>query len=241
MLLNARTLSDIGDQPAKILLGIQDITERKRAEEALRRHAAQFETLLYEAPLGVYLVDGDFRIRHVDPTTFKVFGDIPDVIGRDFDEVIHILWPKAYADEIVQRFRHTLETGEPYITPERIEERLDRGVTEIYEWQINRIPLSEGRYGVVCYFREISAQVQARAAIAESDRRKNEFLAMLAHELRNPLAPIRNALQLMRLNQSGEGRVTSGEKEESGGDLLATRHFFRDDRASGGPDGPVGG
>ena len=35
--------------------------------------------------------------------------------------------------------------------------------------------------------------------LAEADRRKDEFLAMLAHELRNPLAPIRNALQLMRL------------------------------------------
>ncbi len=202
----------------------RDITERKRAEEALRRHAAQFETLLYEAPLGVYLVDGDFRIRHVNPTTFQVFGDIPDLIGRDFDEVIHLLWPKAFADEVVRLFRHTLETGEPYTCPELIEQRLDRGVTEYYQWQINRIPLPKGRYGVVCYFRDISAQVQARAAIVESDRRKSEFLAMLAHELRNPLAPIRNAVQVMRLNQSGEGRVTSGEKEESGGHLLATRH-----------------
>ena len=35
--------------------------------------------------------------------------------------------------------------------------------------------------------------------LAEADRRKDEFLAMLAHELRNPLAPIRNAVQVMRL------------------------------------------
>ena len=79
----------------------------------------------------MYLVDGDFRIRHVNPSTFEVFGDIPDLIGRDFDEVIHILWPQALADEVVRLFRRTLETGEPYICPELIEDRLDRGVTEL--------------------------------------------------------------------------------------------------------------
>ncbi|MBF8299931.1 MAG: signal transduction histidine kinase, partial [Acidobacteria bacterium] len=204
MLLSGRRLVQLGNRTPSILLGIEDITERKRTEEVLRRHSDQFETLLNGVPLGVYLVDGDFRIRHVSPISFRVFGDIPDLIGRDFDEVIHILWPQAYADEIVQRFRHTLDTGEPYMTPERIEQRVDRGVTEIYEWQINRIPLPEGRYGVVCYFREISAQVQVAnqlqqyaSALADADRRKDEFLAMLAHELRNPLAPIRTAAQIL--------------------------------------------
>ncbi len=72
---------------------------------------------------------------------------------------------------MVQKFRHTLETGEPYIVPEHIGERLDRGTREIYEWQINRIPLPEGGYGVVCYFRDISRQVEAREAIAASEQR----------------------------------------------------------------------
>jgi PAS domain S-box-containing protein len=148
-----------------------DITERKQAEEALRRGKDQFETLLNVAPIGVYVIDGNFRIRQVNPTALRVFGDISDLIGRDFDEVIHILWHKEYADEIVERFRHTLETGEPYIVPERIEERRDRGVREYYEWQINRIPLPEGRYGVVCYFWDISREVLAREAIAESEER----------------------------------------------------------------------
>ena len=44
---------------------------RRKAEEALRRRTAQFETLLYEAPLGVYLVDADFRIRDVNPTALR--------------------------------------------------------------------------------------------------------------------------------------------------------------------------
>jgi len=168
------TVSPIKDAEGRIIGAskiARDITERKQAEEAMRRRTAQFETLLNEAPLGVYLVDGDFRIRQVNPTALPVFGNIPDLIGRDFDEVIHILWSKAYADEIVERFRQTLETGEPYIVPERIEKHRDRGVTEFYESQINRIPLPEGGYGVVCYFRDISAQVLARVAIAESEQR----------------------------------------------------------------------
>ena len=89
---------------------------------------AQFETLLNQAPLGVYLVDADFRVRLVNPTARLVFGDIPDLIGRDFGEVIHILWEKHYADEIVDIVRHTLSSGEPYWTPERAEFRIDRGV-----------------------------------------------------------------------------------------------------------------
>ena len=107
----------------------------------------------------------------MNPTALQVFGNIPDLIGRDFDEVIHSLWPKALADEIAPRFRHTLQTGESYIVPEETGERLDSNVREYYEWQINRIPLPEGGHGVVCYFRDITRQVLARAAIAESGQR----------------------------------------------------------------------
>lgn len=47
--------------------------------------------------------------------------------------------------------------------------------------------------------RDISAEKRAELALVEADRRKDEFLATLAHELRNPLAPIRNSLQILRL------------------------------------------
>jgi len=186
----------------------RDVTQRERAEEALRQRTAQFETLLNEAPLGVYLVDANFRIRQVNPTALPFFGSIGDVVGRDFDAVMRVLWPKPYADELVQRFRRTLETGKPYATPERIEERLDTGATEYYEWQIHRIPLPDGSRGVVCYCRDISRHVLAKEALAEIvrrveevDRRKDEFIAMLAHELRNPLAAIGMSAELLRRAQ----------------------------------------
>lgn len=205
MRFNARTLFGGERRPRMILLTAEDVTEQRRAERAIRERYAQFETLLSEAPLGVYLVDDAFRIRAVNPKALPVFGDIPDLIGRDFDEVVHLLWPDHYADEIVARFRHTLETGDPYLVPETNGDRRDRDVREHYEWQISRIPLPDGRRGIVCYFREISAQVAAREALAENERRlieashrKDEFLATLAHELRNPLMPIRLTLTRMR-------------------------------------------
>ena len=126
-------------------------------------------------------------------------------VGRHFDEILHVLWGREYAEEIAGIFRHTLETGESFATPERAEHRSDRGVIEYYEWRLDRITLPDGSYGVVCYFRDISQRVEAREAIArlvgqlqEQDRRKDEFLATLAHELRNPLAPIRNGLAILK-------------------------------------------
>ena len=163
---------------------IGDITDRKNIEEAVKRRAAQYQTLLNQAPLGVYLVDADFRLRDVNPTALRVFGDIPNLIGRDFEEVIHLLWDKKFADEVVGIFRNTLSTGEPYQTPERIENRIDRDATEYYEWRVDRIPLPEGGFGVVCYFRDISEQVRARVAISESEDRFRKLAETLESEVR---------------------------------------------------------
>jgi PAS domain S-box-containing protein len=166
----------------------------RASEEALRRRTTQFETLLNEAPLGVYLVDADFKIQAINPTALPVFGDIPDLVGRDFGEVIRILWPKDYADEVVRLFRHTLETGEPYTTPEHIEERRDRKVREYYEWRINRIPLPAGRFGVVCYFRDISAYVRAR-------QQRELLINELNHRVKNTLATVQSvAAQTLKGN-----------------------------------------
>jgi PAS domain S-box-containing protein len=175
---------------------------RRETEEAFRRRTAQYETLLTAAPLGVYLIDADFRIREVNPTAQALFGDVNGLIGSDFDDVLHRLWPQAYADEIASLFRHTLTSGEPYFTAERAGQRRDRKDTEYYEWQISRIPLPDGTHGVVCYFRDVSSHVLAREQLRLADRQKDEFLAMLSHELRNPLAPIRNAGEVLARTRS---------------------------------------
>ena len=65
--------------------------------------------------------------------------------------------------------------------------------------------------GVFAAARDVTERKRYEKSLQEADRRKNEFLAMLAHELRNPLAPMRNALQIMRLTASRE--VSSSEDD----------------------------
>jgi hypothetical protein len=48
-------------------------------------------------------------------------------------------------------------------------------MTEYYDWQINRIPLPDGQYGVVCYFRDVSAHVHARARLETADPSKGRI------------------------------------------------------------------
>jgi PAS domain S-box-containing protein len=179
---------------------------RRETEQALRYRGEQFETLLQQAPLGVYVLDAEFKIRHINPLAAPAFGEVEGgLVGRDFSEVMHAIRDKEHADDVVRVFRHTLETGEPFVAREPTA-RPRGNVTEYYDWRVDRIALPEGRHGVVCYFRDVTAQVAARKAIEESrealreaDRRKDEFLATLAHELRTPLAPIRNSLNILRV------------------------------------------
>ena len=55
--------------------------------------------------------------------------------------------------------------------------------------------------------RRLVAQARVAEALREVDRRKDEFLAMLAHELRNPLAPITMAIEIMRLQEPGDDSI----------------------------------
>jgi len=148
-----------------------DLTEREQAAEALRRRTAQFETLFNSAPLGICLVDADLRICQVNPQALPEFGNIEGLIGQDLAAVLQAVWGPARAADIVQQFRHTLNTGEPFQVEEMIAVRVDRGTTACYEWQIHRIPLRDGSHGVVCHFREISKRVQAQAQLRDSEVR----------------------------------------------------------------------
>ena len=149
----------------------RDITDRKKVDENLKIRTEQFESLINAAPFGIHLMDDKFTVLHVNSYALPAFGDIPDLIGRNFGEVMHILWPAPKANEIIQQFRHTLETGESFVVAEMVEERADREATEFYAWEIHRILLPNGKLGVVCYFQDISQRILAKQAIIESEER----------------------------------------------------------------------
>jgi PAS domain S-box-containing protein len=152
-------------------------TDRKQAGEGLRRNAEALAALVEQSPLGIYTVDSRFRIRNVSAGALPAFRSVQPLIGRDFAEVMRILWPEPFASEAIRIFRHTLETGEPYVSPGLTEKRNDIGAIESYEWQVNRVILADGQHGVVCYYFDTTRLQQAHQAVRESEERFRTFIS----------------------------------------------------------------
>ena len=203
--LTVAPVRDAGGAVTGVTCAAIDITERVSAEQELKEASRQLEAahatfrhLVQNSPFGVYAVDADFRLVQVSAGAQKVFANVRPLIGRDFADVLRTIWPEPFASEAIALFRKTLETGEPYHAPSTVERRQDIGEVESYDWKIERVTLPDGRFGAVCHFYDLSERQRYEAALQEADRRKDEFLGMLAHELRNPLSAISNAVQLVR-------------------------------------------
>jgi PAS domain S-box-containing protein len=194
------------------VLIFRDVTEQRRAQETIEQSLKTFFDLVERSPFGIYIVDASFRISHMNAhAQTRAFQNVRPVIGRDFAEAMRILWPEPVASEIISTFRKTLDTGEPFYSPRFVNRRRDIEAVEGYEWELQRITLPDGQFGVICYYYDSTAlrhaedearesarrATQAEEKLKEADHRKDEFLATLAHELRNPLAPIRVALEFL--------------------------------------------
>jgi PAS domain S-box-containing protein len=108
----------------------------------------------------------------VNPAALRALGGSARPLrGLALRDVLNGVWGARFAAGIVQVFERTLRTGEPYRQAEGREVRVDTGVTEYYDWSVQRIGLPGGGLGVLCYFTEISGQVRAREAIERSEAR----------------------------------------------------------------------
>ena len=175
----------------------RDLTARKQHEESTHQTLV---TIVERCPFGIYIVDDEFRIVSMNKGSQQsAFANVQPVIGRPFDEAMHLIWTEPVAADVIEIFRRTLATGDSYYSRNFVHARLDVDLTEAYEWELHRIDMPNGRYGAACYFFDSTRLREAEQKLTEADRQKDEFLAILAHELRNPLAPILNGLQLMRL------------------------------------------
>ena len=167
-----------------------DITDRKRAEEAQGLLAAIVESS--EDAVISKTLDG--VITSWNAGAERLFGYTPaEAIGQPVTLII-----PADRQEEERMILERLHRGERITHFETLRRTRDGRLIAI-SLTISPIRDAAGRvFGASKVARDISAQKRAEAAAAEANRRKDEFLAVLAHELRNPLAPLRNAVEIVR-------------------------------------------
>ncbi|BCS32115.1 hypothetical protein TBR22_A13240 [Luteitalea sp. TBR-22] len=140
-------------------------------------------------------ISGDWTITYMNRTGLTWAGlTLHDVIGRNFWDVFPFAVGSAFATGL-RRVMATRE-AELFETPSARSGRW---------FESNVFPAGEG---IAVLSRDIDARKRAEAALLVADRRKDEFLATLGHELRNPLAPIRTAAQVLRRLEPTDGSAS---------------------------------
>jgi PAS domain S-box-containing protein len=152
-----------------LVAAITNITDLKCAEQRLRASEVTFRQLVENSPFGIYVVDADFRIVHVSAGAENAFKNVRPVIGCDLAKALQCIWPEPFASDVIGRFRHTLDTGEPHRARATVERRRDTGAVEAYDWQIERLTMPDGRSGVVCHFYDFSERQKYENALRESE------------------------------------------------------------------------
>ncbi|MGB3298877.1 MAG: PAS domain S-box protein, partial [Phormidesmis sp.] len=189
-------------QNERMLGVVSDITVKQQAEEDLRTSEQRFRQIADTMPQIVWVTRPDGYHEYYNRRWYEYTGLTPEEsIGLSWNLPLH---PEDKQSSI-DRWNYSLRTGEPY----EIEYRF-RSQAGSYRWFLGRaLPVKDDTGKITRWFgtctdiddtKRIEAERQRLAAdLAEASRRKDEFLATLAHELRNPLAPIRNGLQILKL------------------------------------------
>jgi len=186
----------MGDLPegrgaVRVIGAAQDITARKRAHAALVESEAQYRALAEAMPYVVYRTGPDGVATYVNSAWYAYTG--LDPAGPDRFAWVERVHPEDRA-RAVAAWDEALETGAPYTADFRLMRRDGE-----YRWHASRaVPIaSAGETLWIGTFADTHDITLAAAALKDADRRKDEFLATLAHELRNPLSPMRIAVTLL--------------------------------------------
>jgi PAS domain S-box-containing protein len=200
------TLVPVTDERGRVLRWVAtalDIDDQKRAADSIRLTRERYRSVVDHALEGIVTIDEAGTVETFNPAAEKLFGYMArEVVGRN----VSLLMPEPFRSEHDSYLDAYLRTGEAKmigVGREVVGRRKD-GTTFPIDLAVSIFRLSE-RPHFTGFVRDITRQknleqeLRNRAdRLVEADRRKDDFLAMLSHELRNPLAPIRNAVELMR-------------------------------------------
>jgi PAS domain S-box-containing protein len=178
-------------------------SERLRSEIALQESEAKFRTIANAMPQVVWSTLPDGSHDYYNQRWYDFTGVAPGTTDGDG-------WNDLFHPEDRQRswdlWQHCLLTGDPYEIQYRLRHR-----SGAYRWTLGRaLPIYSDTGKIIRWMgtcTDIHDQKLAEERLKEADARKDEFLAMLAHELRNPLAPISAAAQLLQMGVPNEARV----------------------------------
>jgi len=204
MLLNARRFPPDSNDPDLVLLAIEDVTERKQAEFAMKVSETRYRRLFQSAKDGIFILDA---------ATGKVIDSNPfmtDLLGYSHAEFLgKELWEIGLFRDIEEnRAVYTTLQEQAYVRYEHLPLATRSGKKVEVEF-VSNVYTENDHQVVQCNIRDITERrrleqltQQQAEELADLDRRKDEFLAMLSHELRNPMAPILNAALLLRLHSN---------------------------------------
>jgi PAS domain S-box-containing protein len=178
----------------------------KRTGQRLRQSEERYRTLFNSVDEGFCIVEMifdesdkaiDYRFLETNPAFEKLTGLVA-VQGKRIRDLA-----PGIADHWLETYGKVALTGEP-VRFESHADHLDRWFDTYafrYGDRVNR--------QVAVLFDDITERKWTEEALHEANRRKDQFLALLAHELRNPLAPIRNAVQILRMSAVADTRPAS--------------------------------
>ena len=215
LLLNARTLTD-GENTALILLGIHDVTEVLQFQAAARSVEARYRALVEASASVIWTTD----------TTGAVVENSPswqDFTGQTVDEArgwgwIHGIHPDD-RHRALDLWLRSVASRTPFMTEYRLQHS-----SGDWRWtEVRAVPVPNAD-GSVREWIGTNTDVHERHTLTdtlrEADQNKNVFLAMLAHELRNPLAPLRHSTEILR-------RLLLADAERQSSDYRGDRQLSR--------------
>ncbi len=179
---------------------VVDISTRKQAEQAQRESEERYRTLFESIDEGFCVIEMlydaqgrpvDYRFLEVNPA-FERHTGLKDATRKTMRE--HV---PDHEQHWFETYARIAESGEPARFTHAAK-ALMGGWYDVYAFRVG----GPGSRKVAILFNDVTERVRAVEALTQADRRKDEFLATLAHELRNPLAPIRSAVSLLRLKGS---------------------------------------